>query len=139
MTSQYHLIATSSNLNIGDVNTVPSGDGKISYSVDKTNSYKGVSLLFDPVGNPIFEVNAFILSRRIVEGLKDTQPSSFAMLSYFRFLDANNIKWDEANHHMRRYPIFLFRNNLENQIAKGNYSRETAKAFLSVVRRFYMF
>lgn len=139
MTSQYHLIATSSNLNIGDVNTVPSGDGKISYSVDKTNSYKGVSLLFDPAGNPIFEVNAFILSRRIVEGLKDTQPSSFAMLSYFRFLDANNIKWNETNHHLKRYPIFLFRNNLENQIEKGNYSRETAKAFLSVVRRFYMF
>jgi len=132
----YHLVETNENIDIGDVD--PAEDGG-SFSVDKPMSFKGVLMLFTSDGKPVFEPNAYILSRRIVEGTKDVKPTCFHLLRYFRFLDANQLKWNDHEEQLQRYPIFLYRGYLDSQIEKGCLTRNTAVSALSIARRFYLF
>lgn len=148
----YHLIETAEYINIGDVevtkeiaisfgaeNSVSYEDTQELFTVDKPMSFKGVLMLFTSEGKPVFEPNAYILSRRIVEGAKDVKPTCFHLLRYYRYLDANNLKWDDHEERLQRYPIFLYRAYLEGEIEKGNLSRSTAVSALSIARRFYLF
>ena len=64
----YHLVETSPVIDIGHVKV---GDDGCSFSVEKPMSIKGVLMLLTSEGRPVFEPNAFILNRRIVEGVKD--------------------------------------------------------------------
>lgn len=92
-------------------------------------------MLFTSEGKPVFEPNAYILSRRIVEGTKDVKPTCFHLLRYYRYLDANNLNWDDHEERLQRYPIFLYRAYLDNEIEKGNLSRSPfdCEAFLPVL------
>jgi len=101
--------------------------------------FKGVLMLLTSEGVPVFEPNAFILNRRIVENVKDIRPTCFHLLRYYRFLDANCLKWDDHEEELQRYPIFLYRAYLIGEIERGTLSRNTAAAALSITRRFYMF
>ncbi|WP_435249412.1 hypothetical protein ACMAZD_21500 [Vibrio sp. nBUS_14] len=127
----YHLIETAEYINIGDVevtkeiaisfgaeNSVSYEDTQELFTVDKPMSFKGVLMLFTSEGKPVFEPNAYILSRRIVEGAKDVKPTCFHLLRYYRYLDANNLKWDDHEERLQRYPIFLYRAYLEGEIEK---------------------
>ena len=96
-------------------------------------------MLFTNDGRPVFEPNAYIISRRIVEGIKDINPTCFHLLRYYRFLQANQLSWNDQNQELQRYPIFLYRAFLGGEIEKGNIKRTVAVAALSVVRRFYLF
>lgn len=131
----YHLVETSPSIRIGDV--VTDDDG--SFCVEKPLTFKGVMMLLTSEGKPVFEPNAFILNRRIVEGTKDIKPTCFHLLRYYRFLDANHLKWDDHEEQLQRYPIFLYRAYLDSEIERRNLSRTTAVAALSIARRFYMF
>lgn len=148
----YHLIETVDYIDIGDVevtkditisfgsvNSVSYEDTQKLFTVDKPMSFKGVLMLFTSEGKPVFEPNAYILSRRIVEGAKDVKPTCFHLLRYYRYLDANHLKWDDHEERLQRYPIFLYRAYLESEIEKGNLSRSTAVSALSIARRFYLF
>ena len=132
----YHLIETSTTFGIGDVEVSESGD---SFQIKRLMSFKGVLMLLTSEGKPVFEPNAFILNRRIVEGTKDVRPTCFHLLRYYRFLDANHLKWDDHEEQLQRYPIFLYRAYLDSEIERGKLSRTTAVAALSIARRFYMF
>jgi len=136
MEHYYHLVETSSAIDIGHVKVA--GDGG-SFSVEKPMSFKGVLVLLTSEGKPVFEPNAFILSRRIVEGIKDIKPTCFHLLRYYRFLAANHLKWDDHEELLQRYPIFLYRAYLDGEIERGKLKRNTAVAALSIARRFYLF
>ena len=137
MTEQYyHLVETEPQIQIGDICI---SDDRTSYTVEKPMTFAGVMMLFTCDGKPVFEPNAYILSRRIIEGVKDIKPTCFHLLRYFRYLRANHLQWDDSNHQLQRYPIFLYRGYLNAQIENGNMSRTTASAALSVIRRFYLF
>lgn len=148
----YHLIETTDSIDIGDVEIAEevvissSAENSMSYEdthglfeIEKPMSFKGVLMLFTSEGRPVFEPNAYILSRRIVEGAKDVKPTCFHLLRYYRYLSANNLKWDDHEERLQRYPIFLYRAYLEGEIEKGNLSRSTAVSALSIARRFYLF
>lgn len=115
------------------------GESQKFFTVDKPMSFKGVLILFTSQGEPVFEPNAYIISRRIVEGAKDIRPTCFHILRYYRFLKSNNLQWDDHDRDLQRYPIFLYRSYLEAEIEKGNLSRSTAVSAISIVRRFYLF
>lgn len=132
----YHLIETSPSIKIGDVAVTDDGG---SFHVEKPLPFKGVFILLTSEGRPVFEPNAFILNRRIVEGIKDIEPTCFHLLRYYRFLGANHLKWDDHEGQLQRYPIFLYRSFLDGEIERGKLSRNTAVAALSIARRFYMF
>lgn len=132
----YHLVETNDCIGIGDVDVVEDGSA---FSVDRPMSFKGLLMLFTSTGRPVFEPNAYFLSRRIVEGTKDLKPTCFHLLRYYRFLEANNLKWNDHEEQLQRYPIFLYRAYLNDSIEKGSLGRSTAVAALSIVRRFYMF
>jgi integrase len=63
----------------------------------------------------------------------------YALLRYYRYLEANNLKWNDHEEQLQRYPIFLYRAYLNDSIEKGSLGRSTAVAALSIVRRFYIF
>ena len=132
----YHLVETSPVIDIGHVKV---GDDGCSFSVEKPMSIKGVLMLLTSEGRPVFEPNAFILNRRIVEGVKDIKPMCFHLLRYYRFLDANHFKWNDHEEQLQRYPIFLYRAYLDGEIERGKLRRNTAVAALSIARRFYLF
>ncbi|KPA53686.1 integrase, partial [Photobacterium leiognathi subsp. mandapamensis] len=133
----YHLVATSKEIEIGDIEVNASVE-PYDYSVSKPMRYEGVNLLFSSEGEPEFYANAYILSRRIVEGVKETEPTSYALLRYFRFLAKNNLNWNDENQELERYPIYLFRSYLNKQIDKRNMRRSVGSSTLSVIRRFYV-
>ena len=132
----YHLIKTSPAIDIGHVKVAEDGS---SFRVEKQMLFKGVLMLLTSEGKPVFEPNAFILNRRIVEGIKDIKPTCFHLLRYYRFLNANHLKWDDHEDQLQRYPIFLYRAYLDAEIERGKLRRNTAVAALSIARRFYMF
>lgn len=134
----YHLIETEDTIDIGSV-YIDTEQEPISFSVNKPMSYKGVLMLFTSEGKPVYEPNAYIMSRRIVEGTKDIKPTCFHLLRYYRFLQANHLSWYDQSKELQRYPIFLYRAFLNREIEKGNLKRSVAVAALSVVRRFYLF
>ncbi|MAZ87784.1 MAG: site-specific integrase [Pseudomonadota bacterium] len=136
MEHYYHLVETSSAIDIGHVEVA---EDARSFSVKRPMSFKGVMVLLTSEGKPVFEANAFILNRRIVQGVKDINPTCFHLLRYYRFLDANRLKWDDHEEQLQRYPIFLYRAYLDGQIERGKISRNTAVAALSIARRFYLF
>ncbi|MCG9638490.1 site-specific integrase [Vibrio sp. Isolate34] len=138
MDHYYHLTATSKEIEIGDVEEDISG-GKPDFSIHKPMRFDGVKLLFTSEGEPEFYANAYILSRRIVEGIKNTEPTSYALLRFFRFLGKNNLNWNDENQELERYPIYLFRAYLNKQIDSGNMRRSVGSTTLSVIRRFYVF
>jgi hypothetical protein len=131
----YHLIETEDAIDIGSV-SIDAEQDPLSFSVSKPMSFKGVLMLFISDGKPVFEPNAYILSRRIVEGVKDIKPTCFHLLRYYRFLQANHLSWNDQNEELQRYPIFLYRAFLDGEIEKGNIKRTVAVAAMSVVRRF---
>ncbi|WP_227876344.1 hypothetical protein [Photobacterium frigidiphilum] len=106
------------------------------YTVDKPMQFKGVKLLFSSEGKPEFYANAFTLNRRIVEQLKDTDTTSYRLLSYFRFLAANKLQWNDENQEYQRYPIFLFRGYLDKQITEGKMRRTVGASTMSTIRQF---
>lgn len=132
----YHLVETNDKIGIGDVDVAEDG---LTFTVDKPMPFKGLLMLFTSTGRPVFEANAYFLSRRIVEGTKDLKPTCFHLLRYYRYLEANNLKWNDHEEQLQRYPIFLYRAYLNDSIEKGSLSRNTAVAALSIVRRFYIF
>lgn len=134
----YHLIETKDTVDIGSV-SIDAEQEPISFSVNKPMPFKGVLMLFTNDGEPVFEPNAFIMNRRIVEGIKDIKPTCFHLLRYYRFLQANNLSWNDQNEELKRYPIFLYRAFLNGEIEKGSIKRSVAVAALSVARRFYLF
>ncbi len=136
MEHYYHLVETSQTIEIGHVRVAEDFG---SFSVEKPMAFSGVQMLLTSEGKPVFEPNAFILSRRIVEGIKDIKPTCFHLLRYFRFLDANHLRWDDHEEQLQRYPIFLFRAYLDGEIERGKLKRNTAVAAISVARRFYLF
>ena len=136
---RHRLIETSKALNIGKSQTFVDEHGEIQRKVVNSKDYEGVKLLVDSDNRPEFHANAFLLSLRLSDGLKDIAPSSKAMLIYFRFLSVNNIRWDDVDSVLDRKPIFLFRNHLNKMIAEGSYRRTTASSYLAVVRKFYLF
>lgn len=136
MEHYYHLVETGPTIEIGHVKLA---EDLGSFSVEKPMSFKGVQMLLTSEGTPVFEPNAFILSRRIVEGIKDIKPTCFHLLRYFRFLDANHLRWDDHEEQLQRYPIFLYRAYLDGEIERGKLRRNTAVAAISVARRFYLF
>lgn len=136
MEHYYHLVETSSAIDIGHVEVA---EDARSFSVKRPMSFKGVMMLLTSEGKPVFEANAFILNRRIVEGVKDIKPTCFHLLRYYRFLDANRLRWDDHEEQLQRYPIFLYRAYLDGQIERGKISRNTAVAALSIARRLYLF
>ncbi|MGT2537277.1 hypothetical protein ACQCN7_21645 [Escherichia coli] len=97
----YHLVETNLVIDIGHVKVNDDGG---SFSVERTMPFKGVLMLLTSEGVPVFEPNAFILNRRIVEGVKDIKPTCFHLLRYYRFLDANALKWDDHEDQLQRYP-----------------------------------
>jgi len=134
----YHLIETEETLDIGAV-SIDAQQDPISFRINKPMSFNGVLMLFTNDGKPVFEPNAYIMSRRVVEGIKDIKPTCFHMLRYYRFLQANHLSWNDQNEELQRYPIFLYRAFLNGEIEKGNIKRSVAVTALSVVRRFYLF
>lgn len=134
----YHLIETEDTIDIGSV-SIDAEQEPISFNVNKPMPFKGVLMLFTDDGEPVFEPNAFIMNRRIVEGIKDIKPTCFHLLRYYRFLQANHLSWNDQNEELKRYPIFLYRAFLNGEIENGNIKRSVAVAALSVVRRFYLF
>lgn len=136
---RHRLIETSKALNIGKSQTFVDEHGEVQSKAVSSKEYEGVKLLIDSYNKPEFHVNAFLLSLRLSDGLKDISPSSKAMLVYFRFLSVNDIRWDDVDSVLDRKPIFLFRNHLNKMIAEGNYRRTTASSYLAVVRKFYLF
>ena len=136
MEHYYHFVETGPTIEIGHVKLA---EDLGSFSVEKPMSFKGVQMLLTSEGTPVFEPNAFILSRRIVEGIKDTKPTCFHLLRYFRFLDANHLRWDDHEEQLQRYPMFLYRAYLDGEIERGKLRRNTAVAAISVARRFYLF
>ncbi|NWC64116.1 site-specific integrase [Cedecea sp. P7760] len=132
----YHLVETSPVIDIGDVKVADDGG---SFSIERPMPFKGVFMLLTSEGVPVFEPNAFILHRRIVEGVKDIKPTCFHLLRYYRFLDANSLKWDDHEEQLQRFPIFLYRAYLIGEIERGTLSRNTAVVALSIARRFYLF
>lgn len=134
----YHLIGTKDTIDIGTV-VINAEQVNTSFSVNKPMSFKGVLMLFTSDGRPVFEPNAYIMSRRIVEGIKDIKPTCFHLLRYYRFLQANHLSWNDQYEELQRFPIFLYRAFLDREIEKGNLKRSVAVASLSVIRRFYLF
>lgn len=132
----YHLVETSPIIDIGDVKVADDGG---SFSIERPMPIKGVFMLLTSEGVPVFEPNAFILHRRIVEGVKDIKLTCFHLLRYYRFLGANSLKWDDHEEQLQRYPIFLYRAYLIGEIERGTLSRNTAVVALSIARRFYLF
>ncbi|CED61984.1 putative uncharacterized protein [Moritella viscosa] len=139
MDSFYHIIKTDDTIKLGDIETHEDG-GKYSFDVDNKGMLsKGVPLLFSSKGEPVFIANAYIIHRSVIEGSKDILPTGFHMLRYFRFLGANNFKWDDHEEELQRDPIFLYRTYLLDAVEKGDLGRTTAVSGLSIVRRFYSF
>ena len=136
MEHYYHLVETKEQIGIGNVSITE--DGGV-FSIQKPMQFKGVLILFTNEGKPVFEPNAYIMSRRIVEGTKDIKPTCFHLLRYYRFLAANHLQWNDHDENLQRYPIFLYRAYLESELEKGNLKRNTAVAALSITRRFYLF
>ncbi|MFT6908683.1 MAG: integrase [Oleiphilaceae bacterium] len=136
---RHSLIATNDTLKIGKLTVYVDNNGELIRQVKNQKAYPGIKLLVDENSQPVFHVNAFLLSRRIVDNLKDIEPLAKAMLLYFRFLATNNMEWDDLDAPLDRNPIFLFRNHLHQLISGGVYHKTTAASYLGVVRRFYMF
>ena len=136
MEHYYHLVETKEQIDIGNVFITEDGGD---FSIQKPMQHKGVLMLFTNEGKPVFEPNAYIMSRRIVEGTKDIKPTCFHLLRYYRFLAANHLQWNDHEEQLQRYPIFLYRSYLESELEKGNVERNTAVAALSIARRFYLF
>jgi integrase len=133
-----HLIETEDNIDIGSI-VIEAVEENVSFSVNKPMSFNGVMMLFTSDGKPVFEPNAYIMNRRVVEGIKDIKPTCFHLLRYYRFLKANHLAWDDHSEQLQRYPIFLYRGFLNSEIEKGNLKRSVAVAALSIARRFYLF
>ena len=134
----YHLIETEKTIDIGSIRIDTDGE-PLSFDVEHPMSFKGVLMLFTSEGKPVFEANAYIMSRRIIEGVKDIKPTCFHLLRYYRFLGSNYLSWDDEYEELQRQPIFLYRAFLLHEIDNGNLKRSVAVAAMSVVRRFYLF
>ena len=65
MEHYYHLVDTKEQIDIGNVFITEDGGD---FSIQKPMQHKGVLMLFTNEGKPVFEPNAYIMSRRIVEG-----------------------------------------------------------------------
>lgn len=137
MKNYFHLVETKKEFDVGtiDINI----EKMVSHSIKKPIKVEGVLMLFTSEGKPVFEPNAFIMHRRIVEGVKEVKPTCFHMLRYYRFLRANHLSWNDQNQPLQRFPIFLYRSFLNREIANGGMARTLAVTALSTVRRFYLF
>jgi integrase len=134
----YHLIETKKKIDVGSIRIDTDG-GSLSFGVEHPMSFKGVFMLFTSEGKPVFEANAYIMSRRIIEGVKDIKPTCFHLLRYYRFLSSNHLSWNDQHEELQRQPIFLYRAFLLREIDNGHLKRSVTVAAISVVRRFYLF
>lgn len=134
----YHLIETEKTIDIGSIRIYADRE-LLSFGVEHPMSLKGVLMLFTSEGKPVFEANAYIMSRRIIEGIKDIKPTCFHLLRYYRFLRSNHLSWNDQHEELQRQPIFLYRAFLFSKIDNGDIKRTVAVTAMSVVRRFYLF
>jgi len=132
---RHRLIATNNTLMIGKLIVTVDDNGELTRQVKNQKSYSGIKLLVDQNNQPVFHVNAFLLSRRIVDNLKDIEPLAKAMLLYFRFLTTNNMEWDDLDAPLDRNPIFPFRNHLHHLISEG-VSIEQVRAIRKLAEKY---
>lgn len=133
------LIKTSEKLWLGDVDT--SGDSKdnCEYTVSNAKEYNQGYILLDDNDHPLFEPNAFLIDLLVTNGQKDISQAAKALLSFYRYLAANNLDWRETHRLQGDRPIFKYRSKLIQLKEKGVYKPKLAAGYLSHIRAFYKF
>lgn len=130
----YKLVKTE-RFRIGDVEVSPT-----SYRMAKSLYRPSTLLLFDQDNfEPVFEVNAYLLSHAAKERCTDQR--SKALLKYFNFLAVNpQLSWNDYAHcSSDNYPPILFRNKLKQHKDLGNIADTTANAYMGYIKEFYLF
>ncbi|MEZ8294234.1 hypothetical protein AB6D11_10295 [Vibrio splendidus] len=135
------LISTSKKWWLGKVATRIDGNGEYQFDVIDPKEHVQCSFLIDDDEEPVFIANAYMLDQLVDAERKDVAQKGKAMLSFFKFLKQNDLKWDDTTPEVERYnrPIYRYRGKLQELVDSGRYSDKTAAGYLSHVRGFYKF
>ncbi|MCI4450925.1 MULTISPECIES: tyrosine-type recombinase/integrase [Enterobacteriaceae] len=93
--------------------------------------------LYDKDGHFVKVVNNWFFDLKSVESLKNLNSYSRALLSYWSFLEDNQLSWDKFPPVKRLKPTYLFKEHLLTKINKSNIARSTANHYMNHVVHFY--
>ena len=105
----------------------------------KGNEYQKVALLYRENGQPVWEVNNWLihLKANIQRKLVNTQAQG--LLHYYTFLLDKKMCWDDMPIAPRNRPTYQFRKHIKDACLSGAIARSTAQNYMGVVVNFYKF
>ncbi|EOI3537018.1 site-specific integrase [Cronobacter sakazakii] len=128
---------------------VSSGDtySQCNISIDSKNelviSPQGKNLgtlptLYDRDGHFVSVANSWFFDLKAVNTLQNLSSYSRALLTYWSFLENNNLEWNNFPPIKRLKPTYLFRHHLLTNIKQGNIAHSTANNYMTHVVQFYI-
>lgn len=94
--------------------------------------------LYDRNGHFISVANSWFFDLKAVNTLQNLSSYSRALLTYWSFLEDNNLEWDKFPPIKRLKPTYLFRQYLLTKIKEGSIAHSTANTYMSHVVQFYI-
>jgi integrase len=86
----------------------------------------------------VSEVNSYFFDLKATNKLKDISSNARALLKYWSFLEASNLKWDHFPPLKKLKPTYLFRSYLLSEIEENRLSQSTANTYINHIKSFYM-
>lgn len=135
------LISTSKSWWLGKVETWIDDNGEYQFDITDPTEQRECKFLIDDDEEPVYIANAYMLDQLVNAKRKDVSQKGKAILSFFRFLKANKLNWDDTTPEVERHnrPIFQYRAKLSELVEKGRYKDTVAAGYLSHIRGFYKF
>lgn len=94
--------------------------------------------LYDKNGHFVKVVNSWFFDLKAVKFLNDLNSYSRALLSYWSFLEENQLSWDKFPPIKRLKPTYLYRHFLLTKIKECRIARSTANHYINHVVNFYI-
>lgn len=94
--------------------------------------------LYDRNGHFIRVANSWFFDLKAVNTLQNLSSYSRALLTYWSFLEDNNLEWDKFPPIKRLKPTYLFRQYILTKIKEGAIAHSTANTYMSHVVQFYI-
>ncbi|WP_413114091.1 hypothetical protein [Thaumasiovibrio sp. DFM-14] len=135
------LISTKKNWWLGSVHTWIDDNGDYQFDITDPTKQRKCWFLIDDDEEPIYIANAYMLDQLVDAKKKDVSQKGKALLSFFKFLKANKLKWNDTTPEVERNnrPIFQYQAKLAELVENGCYKDKVAAGYLSHIRGFYMF
>lgn len=94
--------------------------------------------LYDKEGHFISVINSWFFDLKAIRKLEDLSSYSRALLSYWSFLESQELAWNVFPPIKRLKPTYLFRSHLMTEIKEGALAHSTASHYMSHVVQFYL-